>query len=279
MSVAGSNDRKQTGTEFSRDIVFPAKYNLLGIGISAVTYDQALEVVMKAAGNRVSAGVTHLAVHGLVSGYQDPELGALINRLDIVAPDGHPVRIGLNKIYGVGLTDRCYGPEFTLRVCEAAAGRDVGVYFYGSRPEVVEALALNMTDRFPGLRVAGAEPSIFRPLTDQEDRELIDRINDSGAGVVFIGLGCPLQEKFASRHLGKIRAVQICVGAAFDFHAGNKKMAPSWIQRHSLEWLYRLWQEPGRLWKRYLYTNTVFLMNFFLQYCRLKKYELRNGNR
>lgn len=253
-------------------IAWPEKHNVIGVNVSAATYDTALEAVEKAARARISACVTHLAVHGLVEGSQDPDFAEQLAHFNIVAPDGQPVRMALNWLYNAGLPDRCYGPEFTLRVCKAAAEKGIGVYLYGSRPEVVDNMAASLTTRFPGLKIAGAEPSVFRPLTEEEDEALVSRINGSGAGVVFIGLGCPLQEKFAFAHLGRIMAVQICVGAAFDFHAGNKKMAPAWMQRLSLEWLYRLIQEPRRLWKRYLVTNTIFCAKLILQFVGIRKY-------
>jgi N-acetylglucosaminyldiphosphoundecaprenol N-acetyl-beta-D-mannosaminyltransferase len=112
---------------------------------------------------------------------------------------------------------------------------------------------------FPEIKFAGVYSPPFRPMTDYENDELCARINNSGASVVFVGLGVPRQEIFADANRDKIRAVQLCVGAAFDFHAGNKKTAPAFMQRHGLEWLYRLSQEPGRLWKRYLITNSIFI--------------------
>jgi exopolysaccharide biosynthesis WecB/TagA/CpsF family protein len=156
------------------------------------------------------------------------------------------------------LADRVYGPEFMLRLCEAAAGAGVGVYLYGSTPGVVDKLKNTLVERFGGLRVVGAESPPFRPLTEGEGRAAVDRFNASGAGIVFVGTGCPRQELFAAEHRDRVRAVLVCVGAAFDFHAGAKRMAPPWMQRRGLEWLYRLCQEPGRLWRRYLVTNTIF---------------------
>jgi exopolysaccharide biosynthesis WecB/TagA/CpsF family protein len=159
-----------------------------------------------------------------------------------------------------------------LYVCDQAAVNEIGVYLYGSYPNVVENLRDNLIARFPKLRIVGCEPSVFRQLTKREDEALVDRIDRSGAGIVFLGLGCPLQEIFAYAHRGRIPAVQICVGAAFDFHAGNKKMAPVWMQQYSLEWVFRLTQEPRRLWPRYIITNTMFLMYFFLQLTKLKRF-------
>jgi len=127
--------------------------------------------------------------------------------------------------------------------------------------------------RFPNLKIVGYEPSVFRQLTKEEDEDLVKRVNKSGAGIIFIGLGCPLQEKFAFEHKNKINAVQICNGAAFDFLSGEKKMAPKWMQRCSLEWFFRLLNEPKRLYKRYLITNTIFLLYLFLQTIGIKKYK------
>src|SRR6185312_3750395 len=155
-----------------------------------------------------------------------------------------------------------YGPELMRRLCAAAAEQGVPIYLYGGTEEVVRRLSNRLLEWFPKLKIAGAESPPFRPLTPQEDAEAVRRINDSGARLLFLGIGSPKQEVFAFAHRDKIRAVQLCVGAAFDFHAGVKKMAPAWMQRRGLEWLFRLTQEPGRLWKRYLVANTTFLYLF-----------------
>ncbi len=247
---------------------WPLKHDVFGVGVSATDYEQATDVLMEAAHRREPGIVTHLAVHALITAATDRSYGERINRFDIVAPDGQPVRTALNCFHRTGLKDRVYGPELMLRLCERASREGLGIYLYGSHPEVVERLRDNLTAQFPGLRVVGCEPSIFRALTAEEDEQLVERINDSGAGLVFLGLGCPRQEVFADEHRDRIRAIQLCVGAAFDFHAGNKKMAPSWMQRGGLEWLFRLLQEPGRLWRRYLVTNTVFCLLFARRYVR-----------
>jgi N-acetylglucosaminyldiphosphoundecaprenol N-acetyl-beta-D-mannosaminyltransferase len=146
----------------------------------------------------------------------------------------------------------------------------VPVYFYGgSCRDVLEDLSRNLRGRCPGLIVAGAESPPFRALSDEEDAAMVERINDSGAGLVFIGLGCPKQDHFAFDHRERLQAVQVCVGAAFDFHAGRKKMAPAWMQRRGLEWLYRLCQEPRRLWRRYLVTNSLFVQKLLRQWASM----------
>lgn len=250
--------------------VWPQKHSVFGINISATSYKQALEKVIEAAKAKKPSCVTHLAVHGLVLGSNDALLRSKLNRFDIVAPDGQPVRLALNLLHKTNLRDRCYGPQFMDLVCERAVIEKIGVYLYGSHPHVVRALHDNLLVKYPGIKIVGYEPSLFRPLTKSEDEALLSRIKNSGARITFIGLGCPLQEQFAYEHKDKINAVQICVGAAFDFHSGNKKMAPKWMQKHSLEWFFRLFQEPRRLWRRYLLTNTIFIYKLLLQYVRLK---------
>lgn len=238
---------------------WPVKYPVLGIGVSATTYDEAAEVIMASARERAGAIVTALPVHGVVTAAGDPQLREKVNSFSLVAPDGQPVRWSLNLLHGTRLADRVYGPELMLRLCGRAAAEGVGIYLYGSLPAVVEALRLRLVERFPALRIVGGESPPFRPLTPEEDRETVERINGSGAGLVFLGLGCPLQDQFAFAHRESIEGVQVCVGAAFDFLSGHKKMAPAWMQRHGLEWLFRLCQEPGRLWRRYVVTNSVFV--------------------
>ena len=236
----------------------PGKCEVFGVGVSPVTYDQVEESILAAAKERRSFTVTHISSHGLTMAARDAKFRTVINSFDIAAPDGQPVRWTLNWFHKAGLSDRCYGPEMMIRLCRAAAKQGVSIYLYGSSEDVLERLRRNLTQQCPGLVIAGVESPPFRALSPQETDEAIARINASGAGIVFIGLGCPRQDVFACENKNKIKAVVSCVGAAFDFHAGNKKMAPRWMQRRGLEWLYRLTQEPSRLWKRYLAIHTTF---------------------
>jgi N-acetylglucosaminyldiphosphoundecaprenol N-acetyl-beta-D-mannosaminyltransferase len=243
----------------------PDKYNLLGINISATDYDKGTDFIIHFAKIRKSSCISALAVHGLVVGSQDSSFKAILNDFDMLVPDGQPVRVGLNLLYKINLSDRVYGPNLMLNVCESAAIENIPIYLYGSYANVVEDLARNLTKKYSKLRIAGQEPSLFKPLTKREHFELAQRINKSGAGIIFLGLGCPLQEKFAYSLKSHINAVQICVGAAFDFHSGNKKMAPEWMQKKGLEWLFRFSQEPGRLYKRYILYNALFLIKLSQQ--------------
>ena len=239
-------------------VPWPRKHEVFGVSISATTYDQAADAIIDAAKRRQSATVTHMSGHGLTMAARDAKFRAVINSFDIIAPDGQPVRWVVNKFHRANLPDRCYGPELMMRLCRAAAKEGVSIYLYGSSDDVLVALSRNLRRRFPGLVIAGIESPPFRQLTEQETDEAIARINDSGAGLVFLGLGCPRQDVFASTYKDRIQGVQLCVGAAFDFHAGNKKMAPRWMQRSGLEWFFRLTQEPTRLWRRYLSIHATF---------------------
>lgn len=252
---------------------WPNKYNIFGVGVSGTNYDDMADVVVQAASEGISSCISHIPVHGLILGATDPGFREILNSFEIVAPDGMPVKIALNNLYKTNLNDRVYGPEFMLRVCDRAADEGIGIYLYGSYPDVIDKLRKNLLMRFPSLRIVGYESPPFRELSRDEDNSLMRRINSSCAQIAFIGLGCPKQDIFAYKHKNKIKAVQICVGAAFDFLSGNKKMAPSWMQKRSLEWLFRLSQEPKRLWKRYFLTNSIFLWYFFLQLTGLKKFK------
>jgi len=237
---------------------WPVKYDVFGVRVSATTYDEAQEAILRAARIRKSATVTHTSSHGLTMAATDKKFRDCLNDFDIVAPDGQPVRWSLNKFHKAKLPDRCYGPELMIRLCRAAAKEGISIYLYGSSDDVLEQLQKNLKKECPDLIIAGAVSPPFRKMTAEEIDAEIAKINDSGAGLVFIGLGCPRQDYFCHENKNKIKAVQLAVGAAFDFHAGTKKTAPGWMQKRGLEWLFRLTQEPTRLWKRYFVIHTTF---------------------
>ena len=242
------------------DVNLPTKWPLLGVSVSQTDYEEAVRLIVAAAQARQSMVVSLFAAHAVVTSSRDPQLLAKVNEFEIVAPDGQPVRWALNQLHGSNLEDRVYGPELMLRLCAAATEAGIGVYLYGGSPQVAADLPEKLHTLFPELKIVGSESPPYRPLTAQEHRDFDARVHDSGAGIVFIGLGCPKQDEFAHTHRGRIPAVQVCVGAAFDFHAGAKRMAPSWMQDRGLEWVFRLGKEPQRLWRRYLVTNTQFAL-------------------
>ena len=236
----------------------PEKLDVLGVGVSNAGPEEVADWIMSWAKAGRSGIVDFMPVHGLIEARR-PERRDAMGRFDLIACDGQPVRWAMNKLHRAGIAQRVYGPTCMATICERSALEGVGVYLYGSSQEVIDILCKELPARFPGLKIAGAESPPYRALTEQEEDAVIDRINTSGAGVVFLGIGCPKQEDFASKHRDRIHAVQMCVGAAFDFHAGKVSMAPQWMQQRGLEWLYRLYKEPRRLWKRYVKTNSVFV--------------------
>lgn len=247
------------------------QYPVLGVKISAIDYEHGVDAIIRAAKERSPLAMTALAVHGVMTGFYDPVHRRRLNALDMVTPDGQPVRWALNWIHGIKLPDRVYGPTLTLKVLEAAAKEGIPVYFYGSKPDTLDRLLDNLHRKFPELKVAGAEPSKFRRLTADEKEEVINRIKNSGAAIAFVGLGCPRQEVWVYEYRNHLPMPLMAVGAAFDFHAGTVSQAPPWMQQRGLEWFYRLTQEPGRLWKRYLLLNPVYLTFAFLETLSISK--------
>ncbi len=241
------------------------KRNLIGINIDAVDYDRAVAKIVDCAHRQICCSTTALAVHGLVTGARDPAHRFRLNHFDLVVPDGQPVRWAINMLYRVNLADRVYGPNLTLLLCRAAAMEGIPVYFYGSTGTVIQKLCSRMTALCPRLVIAGASASEYRSLSMDELADVVRRIQTSGARLLFAGLGCPRQEVFAYEMSKQISMPIIAVGAAFDYYAGLLREPPEFIQRAGLQWLYRLVQEPRRLWKRYLFTNTEFIALFGMQ--------------
>jgi exopolysaccharide biosynthesis WecB/TagA/CpsF family protein len=235
------------------------KRNILGVLISAADYDGTEEAITRAARDGRSLAVSALAVHGLMTGVLDVEQKFRLNQFDMLVPDGQPVRWALNWLHRVALPQRVYGPELTLRICKRAEREGLPVFFYGSTPEVLQPLVSNLKQRFPGLIIAGTEPSKFRQLNASEKTGLASRIRASGASIVFVGLGCPRQETFVYEYKDLLDVPLLSVGAAFPFIAGQLPQAPKWMQDFGLEWLFRLFSEPRRLWQRYLFLNPTYV--------------------
>jgi len=242
------------------------KHSILGVNIHAVDYEFAVGKIIAAAEKKQPCSVSALAVHGVMTGFMDPIHLRRLNGLDLLVPDGQPVRMALKVLHNKKLPDRVYGPNLTLKVAEAFAERGLKLYLYGSKQEALDKLVVNLRRRFPNLSIVGQEPSKFRRLSEAERIELANRIKSSGANAVFLGLGCPRQEVWAYEYRELLDMPILAVGAAFDFIAGNLPQAPKVLQDISLEWLYRLIQEPNRLWQRYLMLNPIYVWNIFLQY-------------
>lgn len=245
------------------------KRNLLGVLVDVVDYQAATERVIAAARQCRPLAVTALAVHGVMTGASDRAHAARLNGFDLATPDGQPVRWGLNLLHRAGLRDRVYGPTLTMRVLTRCAEEGLPVYLYGSTEATLHRLASALTTQLPALKIAGEEPSKFRAARPGEAEEIAARIHDSGARVVLVGLGCPRQELFVYAMRPLVSAPLLAVGAAFDYHAGQLRIPPAWMQRAGLEWLWRLGLEPRRLWRRYLLLNPAYLARLTAQALRL----------
>jgi len=240
------------------------KRSIVGVRVHATSYADAAARITNWARAGESRSVCVAAVHSLMQARDDDALRQIFNQADLVTPDGMPLVWGL-RLLGVRWATRVYGPDLTPAVLAAAEREHLPVGFYGGAPGTLERLLANLRPRFPRLKIAYACSPPFRELSPEEERETAREINASGARILFVGIGSPKQEKWMARQRGRVRAVMLGVGAAFDFLSGSKPQAPRWMMRAGLEWLFRLATEPRRLWKRYLYNNPRFVYLFLLQ--------------
>jgi N-acetylglucosaminyldiphosphoundecaprenol N-acetyl-beta-D-mannosaminyltransferase len=247
------------------DTFVTLKRSVLGVLVDATDYAEATDRIITAAERGRAMAVTALAVHGVMEGVHDPDLGARLNSFDLVTPDGQPVRWALNLLHGAGLRDRVYGPTLTMRVLARAAEAGLPVYLYGSTQPTLDRLVPALQQQFPALKIVGVEASKFRAVQPGEAEQIAGRITASGARIVLVGLGCPRQENFTHAMRPHLAMPVLAVGAAFDYHAGGLRKPPPWMQRYGLEWLWRLGLEPRRLWRRYLLLNPEYLARLSAQ--------------
>lgn len=245
------------------------RHSVLGVLVDAVDYEYATDQVIASAHEQRPLALTALAVHGVMTGVADPEHNARLNGFDLVTPDGQPVRWALRVLYRIRLDDRVYGPTLTLHVLRRCADEGLPVYLYGSTGDTLDKLCAELLRMFPELKIAGMESSKFRSAQPGEDQQIADRIVTSGARLVLVGLGCPRQEVFTHAMRPLLPMPLMAVGAAFDYHAGLLRKPPAWMQRYTLEWLWRLGLEPARLWRRYLILNPAYASRLLAQKTRL----------
>ena len=246
----------------------PSFLPLLGTRIASVTYAEAVEsIIARAASGKAHAYVCAANVHSVSMARRSAEFRAVLNGAMLTVPDGKPLIWAHRILGGRKLTERVYGPTLMLKLCEAAAERKLPIYLYGGKPGVVDHLSRALQTRYPGLLVAGTFSPPFgeRSQDDPALLQELDAINASGCKLLFVSLGAPKQEYFMHRHAAQIDALQIGVGAAFDFHTGSVPQAPGWMQESGLEWLFRFCAEPTRLWRRYLFYNPYFIARLALQ--------------
>lgn len=243
---------------------------VLGTPIDVMDWELAISRIQKWAHNRDSRYVCICNTHSIVTATQASKFGDMVRQADMATPDGAPVAWMLRRAGFLG-QQRINGPDLMWKYCEQTAGSGESIYLYGGTDETLLALQQKLKKAFPSLNIAWAYSPPFRELAADEDAAVVDAINNSGAGVVWVGLGCPKQENWMASHRGQVHAVMIGVGAAFDYHAGTISRAPLWMQRLGLEWFHRLCSEPRRLWKRYLVTNTLFVLLALRQLLHRKK--------
>lgn len=230
-----------------------------GVFIDALSWENVIRQIVEWGAAREPRYVCICNVHSVVTATLDPELKLIINEADMSTPDGAPIAWTLRQL-GFPFQERINGPDLMWRYLREAEELGQTVFFYGSTEATLTKLRESIAIGFPRLIVAGALSPPYRPLSAIEDDAEVLAINNSGANVLFVGLGCPKQEKWMAAHRGRINTLMIGVGAALNYHSGTIRRAPLWMQRRGLEWFYRFCTEPRRLFKRYLITNTLFII-------------------
>ncbi len=252
----------------------PERIDILGVPVSVVDMDAAIQVIDDWVASRERHYVCVRDVHGVMLCRNDPNLQRIHSQAGLVTPDGMPL-VWVGRLRGYHRIQRVCGADLMSELCKQSLMKGYRHFFYGGAPSVVERLIRNLHHALPGLNVVGWYSPPFRALSDEEDEQVVQTINESGAQIVWVGLGTPKQEAWMAAHLGRIEApVLVGVGAAFDFHAGVVRRAPLWMQRGGLEWAFRLASEPRRLWRRYLTVVPLFVPLALLQALGLKRSSL-----
>jgi len=259
-------------SESKRDPDFPwasdgRSRRILGMRVDSTNYGEAVDSIAQRAEAGDGAMVCVSTVHMVMEAFDDVNYRKIVNAADLVTPDGMPLVWGLRSL-GIATATRVYGPALTGLLCRRAEALDIPIGFYGGDQQVLDELVQRLSARFSKLRIVFAMSPPFRELSAEEDDSITDAIEASGAKILFVGLGCPKQERWMAQHRGCLPCTLVGVGAAFDFLAGAKRQAPLWMQRSGLEWLFRLASEPRRLWRRYLIGNPRFLTHFTVQLLR-----------
>jgi N-acetylglucosaminyldiphosphoundecaprenol N-acetyl-beta-D-mannosaminyltransferase len=235
------------------------KENIFTFPISLGSYKKFINEVFSLVKRKSSSYVCFANVHMTIEAFEDGNFNAVLKNADIVAPDGKPLTLFLKQFKKIN-QERVCGMDAFPDLLKEAAIRGKSVYFYGTTDEVLSKICQRARREFPTLHICGCYAPPFRSLSAAEDADVIKRINRAKPDLIFVALGCPKQERWMADHKGKIFGCMLGVGQAFNVYAGLARRSPIWMQRSSLEWAYRLYQEPRRLWKRYFYTNTCFLI-------------------
>jgi N-acetylglucosaminyldiphosphoundecaprenol N-acetyl-beta-D-mannosaminyltransferase len=249
------------------------RVNILGVGVNAIDMAQAINLVDSAVSQGRKGYVCVTGVHGIMEAQKDAGFEAILNHSLLTTPDGMPT-VWVGRLKGFSQMRQVTGPNLMLRVCELSVARGYTHFFYGGVEGVADQLKYELTRKFPGLNVVGTYTPPFRPLNRSESADLQSQISKLRPDFFWVGLSTPKQERFMEEYLPKLETkLMVGVGAAFDIHTGRVKESPNWVKNAGLQWLHRLLQEPGRLWKRYLLNNPAFVYKMTLQLLGLTKYE------
>lgn len=249
----------------------PFTNRILGVNIAVTNMQETTNLIVSQIDELKGKFICLSNVHTTVMSDKDEEYRKIQNAAFLALPDGSPLAL-IQRLRGYKGAEQVAGPDLMPALWKATENTAVSHYFYGSTQETIDALGSRLKAGYPGLEIAGMEAPPFRPLTPEEDEEAVRRMNESGASIVWVGLGAPKQERWMYEHQNRINALMLGVGAGFDFHAGTVKRAPGWMRNHYLEWLYRLIQDPKRLWKRYVETNGKFILLSVRDAFEWKKY-------
>jgi len=252
----------------------PPRVNVLGVGVHTLNLRTAITTLQSAIESRTKGYVCVTGVHGVTEAQSDPGFRAILNHAFLNTPDGMPM-VWVGRWFGFEEMERVYGPDLLIEVCKASQWTRWKHFFYGGGPGTAEALADVLQSKFPRLQIVGTHTPPFRPLTPTEFQEFQARVEEARPDIIWVGLSTPKQELFMASALSSLDVpVMIGIGAAFDLISGKVRQSPRWIQRSGFEWLYRLVQEPRRLWRRYLKNNPLFVWRLFLQLSGLRRYSL-----
>jgi N-acetylglucosaminyldiphosphoundecaprenol N-acetyl-beta-D-mannosaminyltransferase len=240
-------------------------HNIVGVRVHAVDYEAAVAKIVDAARLRQPMAVAAVSVHGLMASVRDGAHRYRLNALDLVVPDGQPVRWALNRLYSARLRERVYGPQLMFEVCRGAAEAGLPIFVFGADEAILGDLRRQLQKKLPKLEIAGSRPAKYCQVSSAERDALVEEVRESGARIMLVGLGCPRQEVFVYEMRDILSMPTLAVGAALNFHAGHLPQAPRLLQRYGLEWAFRLASEPRRLWKRYLLHNPPYFWYLGLQ--------------
>lgn len=234
------------------------RVRVVSLDADVVTHESAVERVVELVENGEGGYVCFSTVHMVMEAHDSAKFAERVNGADMIVTDGMPI-VWMQKLQGREAASRVRANDLMILLCRRAETENLTVGFYGGTPEVVDDILKRAKTDFPGLDVVYAYSPPFRPLSPEEDAKVTREINAASPDILFMGLGCPKQENWMADHRDALSAVTLGVGASFDFFAGNVKESPEWLGRLGLEWLYRLTQEPRRLWRRYLILNPRFV--------------------